>query len=213
MSKRSRPTKRRRFFQIIHPRFRKKSTSECLESTISSKRLPVSTFKDAVHLSPNDDYYLVTDSEGNIGNMRFFRPIPEPQVTEPELLQENKNDIVGNKILHCGKLMDMFNKFYKEHGQNEPRCELSCNWNTNNCQKWGLSWRLGLKCDNCNFCGEKTKVYTESDTDTKKGQKYSTVNLGIHVGLQSSRRSTCIILVSRHTRAFVQCHAKCWNIC
>jgi hypothetical protein len=38
--------------------------------------------------------------------MRFFRPIPEPQVTEPELLQENKNDIVGNKILHCGKLMD-----------------------------------------------------------------------------------------------------------
>jgi hypothetical protein len=52
--------------------------------------------------------------------------------------------------------------------------------------KWGLSWRLGLKCDNCNFCGEKTKVYTESDTDTKKGQKYSTVNLGIHVGLQSS---------------------------
>jgi hypothetical protein len=74
-------------------------------------------------------------------------------------LQENKNDIVGNKILHCGQLMDMFNKFYKEHGQNEPRCELSCNWNTNNCQKWVLSWRLGLKCDNCNFCGEKTKVH------------------------------------------------------
>jgi hypothetical protein len=37
MSKRGRPTKRRRFFQTVHPRFRKKSTSECLESTISSK--------------------------------------------------------------------------------------------------------------------------------------------------------------------------------
>jgi hypothetical protein len=86
MSKRGRPTKRRRFFQTVYPRFRKKSTSECLESTISSKRLPVSTFKDAVRLSPTDDYYLVTDSEGNIGNMRFLRPIPEPQVTEPELL-------------------------------------------------------------------------------------------------------------------------------
>jgi hypothetical protein len=60
----------------------------CLESTISSKRLPVSTFKDAVHLSPNDDYYLVTDYEGNIGNMHFLHPIPEPQVTKPELLQE-----------------------------------------------------------------------------------------------------------------------------
>jgi hypothetical protein len=164
MSKRGRPSKRRKFFQMVHPRFTKKSTSECPESTISSKRLskrlPVSTFKDAVHLSPNDDYYLVTDTEGNIGNMLFFRPISEPQVTEPELLQENKNDIVGNTILHCGNLMDMFNKFYKEHGQNEPRCEISCNWNTNNCQQWGLSWRLGLKCDNCNFCCEKTKVYT-----------------------------------------------------
>ena len=83
----------------------KKSASECLESTISSKRLPVSTFKDAVHLSPNDDYYLVTDSEGNIGNRHLLHPIPEPQVTKPELLQENKNDIVGSKTLHCGKLM------------------------------------------------------------------------------------------------------------
>ena len=89
----------------------KKSVSECLESNISSKRLPVSIFKEAVHLSPNDDYYLVIDSEGNIGNMRFMCPIPEPQVTEPELLRENMNDIVGNTILHCGKLTDMFNKF------------------------------------------------------------------------------------------------------
>jgi hypothetical protein len=39
--------------------------------------------------------------------MHFLHPIPEPQVTKPELLQENKNDIVGNKTLHCGKLMDM----------------------------------------------------------------------------------------------------------
>jgi hypothetical protein len=43
----------------------------------------------------------------HIGNMHFLHPIPEPQVTKPELLQENKNDIVGNKTLHCGKLMDM----------------------------------------------------------------------------------------------------------
>jgi hypothetical protein len=108
--------------QIIQPRFRKKSTTECLESTISSKRLPVSTFKDAVHLSPNDDYYLVTDSEGNIGNMRFFRPLPEPQVTEPELLQENKNDIVGNKILHCGKLTLVFSPQKLQLAGFNPRC-------------------------------------------------------------------------------------------
>jgi hypothetical protein len=70
--------------------------------------------------------------------------------------------------LHEGTGMPA-NKFYKEHGQNE----LLCNWITNNCEKWGLSWCLGLKCDNCNFCGEKTKVYTVSDTDAKKGQKWT----------------------------------------
>jgi hypothetical protein len=40
-------------------------------------------------------------------SMRFLRPIPEPQVTEPELLRENMNDIVGNTILHCGKLTEL----------------------------------------------------------------------------------------------------------
>jgi hypothetical protein len=60
-------------------------------------------FKDAVHLSPNDDYYLVTDSEGNIGNMPFFRPIPEPQVTEPKLLQENKAMILLSNWLLISK--------------------------------------------------------------------------------------------------------------
>jgi hypothetical protein len=44
--------------------------------TISGYTVIDVPFKDAVHLSPNDDYYLVTDSEGNIGNMRFLRPIP-----------------------------------------------------------------------------------------------------------------------------------------
>jgi hypothetical protein len=97
------------------------------------------------------------------------------------LILTNKNDIVGNKTLHCGKLMDMFKKFYKEHGQNEPRCELLCNWNTNNCQKWGLSWRLRLKCDNCNFCGEKTKVLIHvfyiQDRKTKSGYTVIDVRL------------------------------------
>ena len=52
--------------------------------------------------------------------MHFLYPIPEPQVTKPELLQENKNDIVGNKTLHCGKLMDMFKKFYKDMVKMNP---------------------------------------------------------------------------------------------
>jgi hypothetical protein len=85
-------------------------------------------------ISFSPDYYLVTDSEGNIGNMHFLHPISEPQGTKPELLQENKNDIVGNKTLHCGKSMDMFKKFYKEHGQNEPRCELTSKFRTATCK-------------------------------------------------------------------------------
>ena len=158
MSQRGRPTIRRRFFQTVHPRFRKKISFRVPGVNNIIEKITCIYIQRCCSPVSN----LVTDYEGNIGNMHFLHPIPEPQVTKPELLQENKNDIVGNKTLHCGKLMDMFKKFYKEHGQNEPRCELLCNWNTNNCQKWGLSWRLRLKCDNCNFCGEKTKVYTEA---------------------------------------------------
>ena len=84
------------FPQTEHPRFRKKSTSEFLESTISSKRLPVSTFKDVIHQSPND-YYLVTDSEGNIGNMRFLPPIPEPQVTKRNSCKKIRMTLQGTK--------------------------------------------------------------------------------------------------------------------
>jgi hypothetical protein len=35
---------------------------------------------------------MVTDSEGNIGNMRFFRPIPEPQVVDLRLQVGNFGD-------------------------------------------------------------------------------------------------------------------------
>jgi hypothetical protein len=85
---------------VALPRFRKKISFRVPGVNNIIEKIPVSTFKDAVYLSPNDDYYLVTDSEDNIGNMHFLYPIPEPQVTKPELLQENKNDIVGNKTLH-----------------------------------------------------------------------------------------------------------------
>ena len=50
-------------------------------------------FKDAVHLSQNDEFYLVTDTEGN---------------TDLELLQ--KIDTEGNKLMQC------LTNFLKEHG-------------------------------------------------------------------------------------------------
>ena len=123
MSKRGRPTKRRRFFQIFKWYIQGSEKSQLLVSAWSQQYHQ----KGYLYLHSKMLFTCLLmmtttwlDSEGNIGNMHFLHPIPEPQVTEPELLQENKNDIVGNKILHCGKLMDMFNKFYKEHGQNEP---------------------------------------------------------------------------------------------
>ena len=106
---------------------------------------------------------------------------PTPNV--PEDLQIDNDTSEGYKILLCGKLLQMFNNFYQQHFQHSPVCPILCSWNSEKCQKWGRPWRLGLKCTNCGFAGEKTKVYVES---TQSGQKYSTVNLGIHVGLQSS---------------------------
>jgi len=34
-------------------------------------------FKDAVRLTQNDEFYLVTDTEGNIGIICFWNPIEE----------------------------------------------------------------------------------------------------------------------------------------
>lgn len=182
MSKRGRPKKRERYFQTVRPCFEKKSATTDPEQNIPYNRLPESTFKDAVHLSSDGYSYQVTDSAGNPGTMHFMRPTPNT----PQDLQIENDETDGYKILHCGKLLQMFNDFYQEHFQNSPLCPILCSWNTEMCQKWGLSWRMGLKCTNCGFVGKKTKVYTESEKRTQRGQKYSTVNLGIHVGLQSS---------------------------
>ena len=54
-------------------------------------------FKDA-RLTQNDEFYLVTDTEGNIGIICFWNPI---EVTDPELLQKKKIDTEGNKFIHC----------------------------------------------------------------------------------------------------------------
>jgi hypothetical protein len=50
-----------------------------------------------VSLTQNDEFYLIIDTEGNIGIICFWNPI---EVTDPELLQKNI-DIEGNKFIHC----------------------------------------------------------------------------------------------------------------
>ena len=67
-------------------------------------------FKDA-RLTQNDEFYLVTDTEGNIGIICFWNLI---EVTDPELLQKKIIDTEGNKFIHC------FKNFLKKHGQNKP---------------------------------------------------------------------------------------------
>ena len=44
-------------------------------------------FKDVVSPTQNDEFYLVTDTEGNIGIICFWNPI---EVTDPELLLKKK---------------------------------------------------------------------------------------------------------------------------
>jgi hypothetical protein len=63
-------------------------------------------FKDAVRLTQNNEFYLVTDTEGNIGIICFWNPI---EVTDPELLQKKKK-----KILKVTNSYIAFNKLFKE---------------------------------------------------------------------------------------------------
>ena len=62
-------------------------------------------FKDVVRLTQNDEFYLVTDTEGNIGIICFWNPI---EVTDPELLQKKI------LILKVTNSYIAFNKLFKE---------------------------------------------------------------------------------------------------
>ena len=57
-------------------------------------------FKDVVRPTQNDEFYLVTDTEGNIGIICFWNPI---EVTDPELL-----------LLKVTNSYIAFNKLFKD---------------------------------------------------------------------------------------------------
>ena len=54
-------------------------------------------FKDAVRLTQNDEFYLVTDTEGNIGIICFWNPIEETAQNSCKKKIYNE----GNKFIHC----------------------------------------------------------------------------------------------------------------
>jgi hypothetical protein len=53
-------------------------------------------FKDAVRPTHNDEFYLLTDTEGNIGIICFWNPIEETAQNSCK-----KNDTEGNIFIHC----------------------------------------------------------------------------------------------------------------
>ena len=57
-----------------------------------------------VSLTQNDEFYLIIDTEGNIGIICFWNPI---EVTDPELLQKILILKVTNSYI-------VFNKLFKE---------------------------------------------------------------------------------------------------
>ena len=65
------------------------------ESSISSKITCM--FKDAVRPTQNDEFYLLTDTEGNISIICFWNPIEE---TAQNSYKKNEKS-EGNKFIHC----------------------------------------------------------------------------------------------------------------
>jgi hypothetical protein len=54
-------------------------------------------FKDAVRPTQNDEFYLLTDTEGNISIICFWNPIEE---TAQNSCKKNEK-CEGNKFIHC----------------------------------------------------------------------------------------------------------------
>ena len=152
-----------------------------------SQRLTPDDFRRAVHDSPDGRSYVVTDVAGNPGNMRFLRPMQEVS-QKPDLPKERKSEVIGNKILHTGLLITMFNECMHVHKNLSPDCEGSFQWNSDACQKWGLGWRMGLKCDSCEFKSKKYNLYEEQQMTEgpKRGGKAAKMNLGLQIGLMTT---------------------------
>ena len=125
---------------------------------------------------------MVPDFDNNQGKAKLLRPKSQEEDLMSKFLSDQDQD--ENFVCNRLKLMELFNGVLKEHG-----CK-SCCGNAQFCVhkvlKKGVTCRLSLSCENCDFISSMYPLYIEVSTPRVAGCKKAAVNLGLQVGLQET---------------------------
>lgn len=126
------------------------------------------------------DNVLHTEPKETIMQLRTKTPCTMPQ---PSPTTEAERDTY--RLLHAGKTCDMFNAAYHMHMLQSPNCPTNLQFDFEREKQKGVCWKETLKCIYCNFHSESTKLYEETESETR-GAKTAKPNIGLWVALMDN---------------------------
>ena len=167
------------------------STEDSSEDSNDSPFLPEPTR--TVRMKEKE-YYLVTntsrdgtsrtlpDCEGASGSTRLLRPA---KASSSDLMKDREHqDTDGVRLVDNKKMMEAWNTAYRIHTQEASECSMPCMEIVNE-KKWGVCWKITLKCINCELQTPEFKLYKEV-TSNKPGPNPAAANIGLGIGLQDT---------------------------
>ena len=105
-------------------------------------------------------------------------------------LQVNDGSDEHYRLLAPTKLLELINKAIDGH---KPfSCDGQLLWDKDVEVKWGLCWRMGLRCCKCSYRTGRVKLYYEVPTEGP-GQRPATANVALQIGLTQSMISNTSI--------------------
>ena len=140
------------------------------------------------------EYYLVTntsrdgtsrtmpDCEGASGSTRLLRPA---KASSSDLVKDmTSHDTDGMRLIDNKKLVEAWNTAYEIHARDASECSMP-HMEIVNERKWGVCWKMTLKCVNCEFHTPEFKLYKEIISN-KPGPNPAAANIGLGIGLQDT---------------------------
>ena len=103
---------------------------------------------------------------------------PRRQAVRPQPLQAGEY-----RLLAPERVLQLFQTAFREHST--QRCDGEFMWDQAAECKWGVCWRMGLKCKKCTFKTGPQKLYYEVNAQGR-GRKAATANVGLQVGLSQN---------------------------
>ena len=131
--------------------------------------------------SSNGTSRTMPDCEGSSGSTRLLGPARTPSSDLKTERKAQDNDRM--RLVVNDKMVESWNTAYKLHWQDSSQCDML--HIIANERKWGICWRLTLRCVNCEFHTPEFKLYKEIISN-KSGPNPGAPNIGLGIGLQET---------------------------